>query len=130
VLPKSVISSLRDGIIIGSACEAGEIYRAVSRNLPEEEIERIASFYDYLEIQPLINNKFMIDNDRYENVNSEEDLRNINRRILALGDKLGKPVVATTDAHYDEPESAIYRNIIMMGKGFKDAENEEASASN
>ena len=65
----------------------------------------------------------MIDNDRYENVNSEEDLRNINRRILALGDKLGKPVVATTDAHYDEPESAIYRNIIMMGKGFKDAEN-------
>lgn len=122
-LPKSVISSLRDGIIIGSACEAGEIYRAVSRNLPEEEIERIASFYDYLEIQPLINNKFMIDNDRYENVNSEEDLRNINRRILALGDKLGKPVVATTDAHYDEPESAIYRNIIMMGKGFKDAEN-------
>lgn len=124
-LPKSVISSLREGILIGSACEAGEVFRAVRENLPEEKIEEIASFYDYLEIQPLINDRFMINDDRYATVNSEEDLRNINRRIVALADKLGKPVVATTDAHYDEPESAIYRNIIMKGKGFKDAENGE-----
>ena len=124
-LPKSVIASLRQGILIGSACEAGEVFRAVRENLPQEKIEEIASFYDYLEIQPLINDRFMINDDRYPTVNSQEDLRNINRRIVALADKLGKPVVATTDAHYDEPESAIYRNIIMKGKGFKDAENGE-----
>ena len=119
-LPKSVIAKYREGIIIGSACEAGEVYRAVSGGKSEEEIEEIASFYDYLEIQPLINNQFMIDKGM---VNGQEDLREYNRRIVALADKLGKPVVATTDAHYDEPESAIYRNILMAGMGFKDAEN-------
>ncbi|MCI7679928.1 MAG: PolC-type DNA polymerase III [Clostridiales bacterium] len=124
-LPRSVIQKYREGIILGSACEAGEVYRAVREGLPEAELEKIASFYDYLEIQPLINDKFMISDDRYPQVSDWEDLRNINRRIVALGEKLGKPVVATTDAHYDEPESAIYRNIIMKGKGFKDAENGE-----
>ena len=119
-LPKSVISQYREGIIIGSACEAGEVYRAIRNGASEEEIERIASFYDYLEIQPLINNRFMIENGI---VSDWEDLRNINRRIVALADKLGKPIVATTDAHYDEPESAIYRNILMAGMGYKDAEN-------
>ncbi len=124
-LPKSVLAAHREGILIGSACEAGEVYSAVRRDLPEEEIEKTASFYDYLEIQPLINNRFMIEDERYETVTSLDDLKEINRRIIELGEKLGKPVVATTDAHYDEPESAIYRNIIMAGKGFKDAESGE-----
>ena len=119
-LPKSVIASHREGLIIGSACEAGEVYRAVAGGKSQEEIEEIASFYDYLEIQPLINNQFMIDQGM---VSGQEELRDHNRRIVALADKLGKPVVATTDAHYDEPESAIYRNILMAGMGFKDAEN-------
>ncbi len=119
-LPKSVIAEHREGLIIGSACEAGEVYRAVAGGKSQEEIEEIASFYDYLEIQPLINNQFMIDQGM---VSGREELREYNRRIVALADKLGKPVVATTDAHYDEPESAIYRNILMAGMGFKDAEN-------
>lgn len=119
-LPKSVIAAHREGLIIGSACEAGEVYRAIAGGKSEEEIEEIASFYDYLEIQPLINNQFMIDQGM---VSGQEELREHNRRIVALADKLDKPVVATTDAHYDEPESAIYRNILMAGMGFKDAEN-------
>ena len=119
-LPKSVISKYREGVIIGSACEAGEVYRAVSNNLSDAELDEIASFYDYLEIQPLINNQFMIEKRMVE---SREDLRNFNRRVLECGRRLGKMVVATTDAHYDEPESAIFRNIIMAGMGYKDAEN-------
>lgn len=119
-LPKSVIAAHREGLIIGSACEAGEVYRAIAAGKSQEEIEEIAGFYDYLEIQPLINNRFMIENGM---VSGEEELREHNRQIVALADKLGKPVVATTDAHYDEPESAIYRNILMAGMGFKDAEN-------
>ena len=118
-IPWSVLEEHREGIIVGSACEAGEVYRSIRDGLSEEEIERIASRYDYLEIQPLINDRFMVENGL---VSGWEDLRNINRKILALGDKLGKPVCATTDAHYDEPESAIYRNILMAGMGFKDAE--------
>lgn len=119
-LPKSVIAEHREGIIIGSACEAGEVYRAIASGKTDEEIEETASFYDYLEIQPLINNRFMIDQGM---VSGNEELMEHNRRIVALADKLGKPVVATTDAHYDEPESAIYRNILLAGMGFKDAEN-------
>ena len=121
-LPKSVIQKHRDGIIIGSACEAGEVYRAIAEGRSDEEVDRIASFYDYLEIQPLINNQFMINKGQ---VNSREELRDFNRRVIACGDRLGKLTVATTDAHYDEPESAIYRNIIMSGMGFEDAENGE-----
>ena len=119
-LPKSVIEKYREGLIIGSACEAGEVYRAVLDQKPDEELERVASFYDYLEIQPLINNKFLIEQGR---VSDQEGLKEINRKIISLADKLGKPVVATTDAHYDKPESAIYRNILMAGQGYKDAEN-------
>lgn len=119
-LPWSVIEAHREGIIIGSACEAGEVYRAVAGGKSCEEIEEIASRYDYLEIQPLINNRFMIEQGI---VSGEEELREHNRQIVALADRLGKPVVATTDAHYDEPESAVYRNILMAGMGFKDAEN-------
>ena len=118
-LPRSILSANREGIIVGSACEAGEVYQAVMRGADEEKLEQVASFYDYLEIQPLINNHFRIDDGT---VADEEGLKNINRKIIALADKLGKPVVATTDAHYDEPESAIYRNILMAGMGFKDAE--------
>lgn len=119
-LPKSVIAQHREGIIIGSACEAGEVYHAMVNGATDEELEKIAEFYDYLEIQPVINNKFMIDKGM---VSGEEDIRTFNKRIVALGKRMGKPVVATTDAHYDEPESAIYRNILMAGMGFKDAEN-------
>lgn len=116
-LPKSVIAQYREGIIIGAACEAGEVFQAVLNNLPQEEIDEIASFYDYLEIQPLINNQFMIEKGIVE---SKEDLKELNRKIIALGDRLGKPVVATTDAHYTEPDDAIYRNILMAGQGYSD----------
>ncbi len=119
-LPKSVISAHRDGLIIGSACEAGEVYRAITHGASEEEIDRIASFYDYLEIQPLINNQFMIDKGMVE---GREDLREFNRKVVSCGDRLGKLVCATTDAHYDEPESAIYRNVILSSLGYENAEN-------
>lgn len=128
-LPKSVIQAHREGIIIGSACEAGEVYQAFYRQKPHDEIVKIAEFYDYLEIQPLINNRFLTE-DRTEGGKypdrrqlTQEDLKDINKQIVALGEELGKPVVATTDAHYDKDTSAIYRNIIMAGQGYKDAEN-------
>lgn len=128
-LPKSVIQANREGIIIGSACEAGEVYQAFYNQKSHEEIVKIAEFYDYLEIQPLINNKFLTE-DRTEGGKyperrqlTTEDLKDINRQIVALADEMGKPVVATTDAHYDQDTSAIYRNIIMAGQGYKDAEN-------
>ena len=119
-IPRSVLEKYRKGIILGSACEAGELFRAVERNASDEELERIAAYYDYLEIQPVINNKFLIENNT---VSGFDDLRAFNRRIVELADRIGKPVVATTDAHYDEPESAIYRNILLAGMGFKDAAN-------
>ena len=119
-LPWSVLEAHRDGIMIGSACEAGEVYRAVLDQKPEEEIEKIASRYDYLEIQPLINNRFLIEQGR---IADNEGLKEINRKIVTLAEKLGKPIVATTDSHYKDPESAIYRNILMAGQGYKDAEN-------
>lgn len=119
-IPRSVLEKYRKGLILGSACEAGEVYRAVEEGKSDEELEKIASYYDYLEIQPLINNKFLIENGT---VTSEDDLKAMNRRVVDMADRLGKPVVATTDAHYDEPESAVYRNILLAGMGFKDAEN-------
>ncbi len=119
-LPWSVLEAHREGLIIGGACEAGEVYQAILNKLPEEEVERIASRYDYLEIQPLINNRFMLEKGL---VSSYDELKDINRRIVALGDKLGKLVVATTDAHYQDETAAIYRNILMAGQGYKDAEN-------
>lgn len=119
-IPRSVLAAHREGLIIGSACEAGEVFRAIVEGKSDEELEKIASFYDYLEIQPLINNRFMIENGT---VKGEEDLRDFNRKVVALADKLGKPVVATTDSHYTNEEDAIYRNILMAGQGFKDAEN-------
>lgn len=121
-LPKSVIAAHREGVIIGSACEAGEVYRAVLEGKPAEVTAEIASFYDYLEIQPLVNNRFMIEKGIVPN---KERLMEINKQIVALADQLGKPVVATTDAHYAEPEDAIYRNILFAGQGYKDAESGE-----
>ncbi|MBR4410572.1 MAG: PHP domain-containing protein, partial [Firmicutes bacterium] len=119
-IPWSVLEANREGLIIGGACEAGEVYQAILNKLPDEEVERIASRYDYLEIQPLINNRFMLEKGL---VSSYDELKDINRRIVALADKLGKLVVATTDAHYQDETSAIYRNILMAGQGYKDAEN-------
>jgi DNA polymerase-3 subunit alpha (Gram-positive type) len=119
-LPRSVLDKYRENLILGSACEAGELYRGIENGLSDEELLKIASYYDYLEIQPIVNNEFLLRNGTYS---SEEELRDNNRKIAELGEKLGKPVVATTDAHYDEPDSAIFRNIILKSMGFKDAEN-------
>lgn len=122
-IPKSLFQENREGIILGSACEAGELYQALIRNQSEEEIAQIVKFYDYLEIQPLGNNMFMIDSDRYS-VSSKEDLIELNMKIIELGREFNKPVVATCDVHFMDPEDSIYRAIIMAGKGFKDAEDQ------
>jgi DNA polymerase-3 subunit alpha (Gram-positive type) len=123
-IPKSVYLKHREGLIIGSACEAGELYKALLNGAPEEEISRLAAFYDYLEIQPLGNNQFMLRDDKYSQINSQEDLKEINRRIVQLGELFKKPVVATCDVHFLDPEDEVYRRIIMAGKGFKDADDQ------
>ena len=123
-IPKSEFSKYREGLILGSACEAGELYQAILDDKSEERIARIVDYYDYLEIQPLGNNAFMIDSDRVSNVHSEEDLKEINRKIIRLGEKFNKPVVATCDVHFLDPEDEVYRRIIMAGKGFGDADNQ------
>ncbi len=123
-IPKSELDRYREGLIVGSACEAGELYQAILNDRSEERIARIVNFYDYLEIQPLGNNRFMIGSDRVENVRSEEDLREINRRIVRLGEEFGKPVAATCDVHFLDPGDEMYRRIIMAGKGFTDADEQ------
>ncbi|MBR0119568.1 MAG: PolC-type DNA polymerase III, partial [Eubacterium sp.] len=122
-VPKSLLSELREGLIIGSACEQGELYQAILDDRDEDGIVEIATYYDYLEIQPLANNAFMIDSDKresYESINSFEDLQDINKRIVELGDELGKPVCATCDSHFMEPEDEIYREILLAGKKITD----------
>ena len=122
-IPKSLVNQYRDGLIVGSACEAGELFRAMLSGRSDAEIARIVNFYDYLEVQPIGNNHFMIEKeDCY--VQNEEDLRDLNRRVVALGSKFHKPVVATCDVHFLNPEDEIYRRIIMAGKGFKDADEQ------
>ncbi|MCL2436553.1 MAG: PolC-type DNA polymerase III [Clostridiales bacterium] len=121
-IPKSILHAHREGLLIGSACEAGEVYSAILEKKDEKTLERIAEFYDYLEIQPLINNRFLIDNNTVANT---EELKVNNKKIVALGEKLGKPVVATCDAHYANPEDSLYRKIIMAGQGYKDIEGDK-----
>ncbi|MCR5419920.1 MAG: PolC-type DNA polymerase III [Lachnospiraceae bacterium] len=123
-IPKSLLQKYREGLIIGSACSSGELYRAILDQRGDEELARIADFYDYLEVQPLGNNEYMINDDHYENVNSKEDLININKKIIALGEKLNKPVVATSDVHFLDPEDEVYRRIIMAGKDMKGADEQ------
>src|SRR5699024_9995295 len=120
-VPKSVFLEHRDGLLIGSACEAGELYQALLRNAPEQEIARLVDFYDYLEIQPLGNNAFMIADEKNDRVNSNEDLIELNKKIVKLGEQFKKPVVATCDVHFMDPQDEIYRRIIMAGNGFSDA---------
>lgn len=139
LIPKSLLRKKRDCIIVGSACEQGEVYQAILEDVDEDKLEEIASFYDYLEIQPNGNNAFMLrtsdqeyvtnkrgeeKKNRYWKVNSEEDLININKKIIALGDKLGKLVVATGDVHFLSEHDAKFRAIIMASKGFDDADNQ------
>ena len=123
-VPKSLLMKHREGLILGSACEAGELYRAIIEEKPDSEIARLVNFYDYLEIQPLGNNKFMIESPKVPNINNMEDVMNVNRRIVELGEEFGKPVVATCDVHFMEPEDEVYRRIIMAGKGFTDADEQ------
>ncbi len=139
LIPKSMLAQKRDGLIIGSACEQGELYQAILEEKSDEELEKIASFYDYLEIQPNGNNAFMLRTSSEEyvknkkgeekknlhwKVNTEEDLININKKIIALADKLGKLTVATGDVHFLEEKDAKFRAIIMASKGFDDADNQ------
>ena len=121
LIPKSVLTKYREGLIIGSACEQGEIFRAILEKRPEEEILMLADFYDYLEIQPRGNNMFML---RKGIANSEEELLDLNRRVIEIADKLGKPVVATGDVHFLDPEDSQLRTILMAGQGFTDAEEQ------
>ncbi len=104
-VPKSVFEAHREGLLIGSACEAGELYQALLRNAPEQEIARLVSFYDYLEIQPLGNNMFMVEDEKNDTIHSKEDLIEINKKIVKLGEQFNKPVVATCDVHFMDPQT-------------------------
>ncbi len=126
IMPKSLVNENREGLIIGSACEAGELFRAVMDGKDDRELERIAAWYDYLEIQPLSNNAYMLrpDKEGRQIARSQEDLRDFNRRVVALGERLGKPVCATGDVHFMEPEDEIYRHVLLAAKEFEDADND------
>lgn len=123
-IPKSKLIQHREGLILGSACEAGELYRAILEDKPKQVIEELVHFYDYLEIQPLGNNQFMIDSPRVEMVHSNDDIIAINQRIVALGEEHNKPVVATCDVHFIDPQDASFRKIIMAAEGFADADKQ------
>ncbi len=120
-IPKSQLMELREGLIIGSACEAGEFFQAILAGKSDEELKKIAAFYDFLEIQPIANNRFMLDNPEYA-ASCDEDLRQLNRTVVRIGEALGKPVVATGDVHFLNPEDEIYRHILLATKGFADCD--------
>mgnify|MGYP002528221823 CR=1 FL=1 len=122
-IPKSEYLKHKEGLLIGSACEAGELYQAILQGRPQEEIIRLVKFYDYLEIQPLGNNSFMIKDEKAP-ISTMDELKDINRRIVKLGEEFHKPVVATCDVHFMDPEDEVYRRIILAGKGFKDADEQ------
>lgn len=121
-IPKSELMKWREGIIVGSACEAGELYRALLDDADDDRIEELVDFYDYLEIQPAGNNEFMLESEKrlYENITTWDDVKDMNRRIVQLGERYGKPVCATCDVHFLDPEDAIYRSILQAGQGMKD----------
>ena len=123
-IPRSLLEEKREGLILGSACEAGEFFRAIVEGKSEDELKRLADFYDYLEIQPIGNNAYMKESHEHPHINTDEDLRNLNRRIVELGEKFNKPVCATCDVHFLDKEGADYRKILMHYKGFKDADNQ------
>lgn len=120
-IPKSLLSKYKNGLIIGTACESGELYRAILRNKPFKEIKDIIEYYDYLEIQPIANNNFLLQKGMVKN---DDELRRINKKIVNLGEKFNKPVIATGDVHFLDPEDEAYRRILMTGKGFSDADNQ------
>ena len=123
-IPKNLLSEFREGLIIGSACEAGELIRAIVEGKSDAEIEEIANFYDYLEIQPYHNNDFLKRSQDFPNINTDDDLIDINKKVAALAEKLNKPLVATCDVHFLNPEDKIYRAILMNGKGYADADKQ------
>ncbi len=129
-VPKTLLNEYREGIIVGSACEAGELFRAIVDSKPKDELKKIAEYYDYFEIQPLCNNAFMINKEGEPypapgdySAEGFETLRNFNRKVVALGEELGKPVCATCDSHFLNPEDEIYRQILIHGK-FKDSDRD------
>ncbi len=120
-MPRHLIAKYREGLILGSACETGELFRAVVAGKTDAELERVALFYDYLEIQPVANNRFLL---RTGEVKNEEQLRDFNRRVVALGERIGKPVVATGDVHFKDPQDAVYRAILQAGLGYEDCDEQ------
>ncbi len=121
-VPRSLLNECREGILVGSACESGELFRAIVEKKPDEELLEIAKYYDYLEIQPVGNNAFLIRDEKFPDIQNIQDLQDLNRKVVDLGERLGKPVVATCDAHFLNPEDEVYRRILMKGKGFADAD--------
>ena len=122
-VPRAVLQQHREGIIVGSACEAGELIRGIVAGRPDAELEEMAQFYDFLEIQPIHNNDFLKFDDRFP-MQTDEDLRDINRKVDELARKLGKPLIATCDVHFLNPEDAVYRAMIQKANGYRDAERQ------